>query len=86
MRESSHVSDSVFPSSQSDAAKGENIQVGGESHGKRDSDGDTDDTSSSSEDEEGFLDISYLQGDILPLVVGELSDVESEEEGNLNTG
>ena len=41
---------------------------------------DTDDLSSSSEDEEAFLDISYLQGDILALVAGENGDVESEEE------
>ena len=78
MRDVSHVSDSASSYTQSDAAKkAENTQAEGE---KTIQGTDTDDLSTSLEDEEGFLDISYLQRDILPLVAGEHSDVESEEE------
>ena len=90
MRDASHVSDSLSPKSY--AAKGEKSPSKGE-HEKSRAEGETQQqlaedsiSSSSSNDREGFLDISFLQDDPLPLVAGELSDVESEEEGNLQTG
>ena len=87
MRDASHASDSMSPSLKSDTTKkGENDQAerGSLAEGEKGA-GTNSSSTYSSKDEEGFLDISYLEGDILPLVTGELSNVESEEEGNLNT-
>ena len=84
MHDASHASDSVSSSSHSDdAKKGESTQAEGE---KQTTGADDFDSLSSSEDEEGFLDISYLREDILPLITGKSSDVESGDEGNLVTG
>lgn len=82
-----HVSDSS--SSQSDAAKGENTAEGESQQKQAQAEGEQskklaeDSFSSSSDDEEGFLDTSFLQEDLLPLVTGELSDVEEDAEGSL---
>ena len=93
MRDASRVSDSLSP--QSDAAKGEKSQaegehqslVKGQAEGEPNQELAEDSISSSSDDDrEGFLDTSFLQEYLLPLITGELSDVESEDEGNLQTG
>ena len=89
----SHVSDSLSP--QSDAAKGEKSQAEGEHQSPEKSQAEGEQqkqlaedyiSSSSDDDQEGFLDTSFLQEDLILLIAGEASDVESEDEGNLQTG
>ncbi|KAL4590854.1 hypothetical protein LXL04_003798 [Taraxacum kok-saghyz] len=98
-REASHVSDSLTQSDakgEKSTAEGEQNQqialVEGESQqqptqaeGEHSKQLAEDSLSSSSDDEEGFLDTSFLQEDLLSLVAGEASDVESDDEGHLQT-
>ena len=93
MCDASHVSDSLSP--HSDAAKGEKSTAEGEHQSpvKSQAEGEQQKqlakdyiSSSSDDDQEGFLDTSFLQEDLLPLIAGEASDVESDDEGNLQIG
>ncbi|KAL4586416.1 hypothetical protein LXL04_011052 [Taraxacum kok-saghyz] len=65
--------------------EGESQQKPAQAEGEHSQQPADDSYSSSSDDEEGFLDISFLNEDHLPLITGELSDVESDEEGSLET-